>query len=265
MLRMRTIGALSAGMLAGLAVTSSLIANAAPAGATVVPVTCIAHRGNPTTHTEATMPTYNATLAAGLLHVDGDVRWSSTGYPYMLHNADMGLFGHPTVDLIDISGTTAVSYLSGSGDHIASLYEVRTAILANPGSTLEMELKTVPTSAQWTTLGTRIDDIRSRVTVTSFNLATVRAAQDRGYRTAFLTSTVTTSTASGVIDQDFSTITAQSVSDLADVGVSTEAWTPNTSADWTALAGKGVTVMNTDDAAGCVTWNAARMTAKRKR
>lgn len=258
MMRIRTIGALCALVL-------TLLAPAGGASATAQPVTCVAHRGAATTHTEETLPTYSAALAGGAIHLDGDVRWTSTGYPYLIHNADMGLFGHPDKDIADITGTVAVSYLSASGDHIASLWDIRQLLISNPSATIEIELKTVLSQAQWDMLGTRIDEIRSRVMVVSVNLDTVRTAQDRGYRTARHASSITRATSSPIVDQDYTTITAQSVADLADVGVVTEAWTPNSESDWTTLANKGVTIINTDDVFACLAWNDSRTLSLRRK
>jgi glycerophosphoryl diester phosphodiesterase len=204
------------------------------------------------------MPVYTSAAADGLTVLDGDVRWSSTGYPYMLHNADMGLFGHASVDLADISGTTASSYRATDGSQIASLYQVSQLLQLNPGVGLEVELKTTLTEAQWAMLATRLDPIRGMTTVTSFSLATVRAAQDHGYRTAYLVSAPTSSTAAPVVDQDYPTITRAEVLKLAAVGVNVEAWTPNTVSEWNALADLGVTAINTDDPRACVTWAAGR-------
>jgi glycerophosphoryl diester phosphodiesterase len=243
------------------AITPVLLASTASAGTR--PIECVAHRGNPTTHTEETMPTYNAILGTTPDAIDGDIRWTSTGYPYMIHDATMGQFGHSTVNIADISGTTAVSYLSPAGDHIASLYEVKQALLDNPTVKLEVELKTVLTSAQWDMLATRLDPIRDRTTVTSFNLGTVRMAQDNGYRTAYLVSAPTTSTASHVVDEDYASITSTEIAKLKTVGVSVEAWspdpaTPDTSTDWNAALAKGVRTFNTDDEAGCMAWKVGK-------
>lgn len=233
--------------------------NAATSAHADTPVTCIAHRGGPTgSQAEETMPVYTSAAADGLTVLDGDVRWSSTGYPYMLHNADMGLFGHASVDLADISGTTASSYRATDGSQIASLYQVSQLLQLNPGVGLEVELKTTLTEAQWAMLATRLDPIRGMTTVTSFSLATVRAAQDHGYRTAYLVSAPTSSTAAPVVDQDYPTITRAEVLKLAAVGVNVEAWTPNTVSEWNALADLGVTAINTDDPRACVTWAAGR-------
>lgn len=234
-----------------------------PAGASTSSIECVAHRGNPTTHTEETMPTYTAILATDPDAIDGDIRFTSTDYPYMIHDATMGQFNHPSVDIADISGTTAVSYLSDSGDHIASLYEVRQALLSSPDVKLEVELKTVPTSAQWVMLANRLGPIVNRTTVTSFNLNTVRTAQDNGYRTAWLVEAPTTSTAAPTVDENYASITAGEVSGLNDVGVNVEGWAPDpahpdNSSDWNALLAKGVRTFNTDDEAGCMSWKVGK-------
>jgi glycerophosphoryl diester phosphodiesterase len=250
-------------VLGTAALCTSTFAFATPAGADTPPIECVAHRGNPTTHTEETMPTYSAILATNPDAIDGDIRFSSTGYPYMIHDASMGQFNHPSVNIADISGTTAVSYRSDSGDHIASLYEVSQALVAQPGMRLEVELKIVPTSAEWTMLASRLDPIRNRTTVTSFDLDTVRSAQDEGYRTAWLTDAPTTSAAAPTVDENYASITAGEVSGLNGVGVQVEGWapdpaTPDSASDWNALLAKGVRTLNTDDEVGCMSWKVGK-------
>jgi glycerophosphoryl diester phosphodiesterase len=242
------------GAAVGAIVAASAVICSGPAGATSGPVTCVAHRGAPEPgRTEQTESVYTAAIADGAPVIDGDVRFSSTDYPYMLHNADMGLFRSST-KLADITGTKAVSYTAPDGSHIASLFDVREIVLDHPGVRLEVELKTVPTPAQWERLHSRLDPIGDRVTVTSFDLSTVRTAQDEGFRAGYLAKTPTTITASAYVSQDFATITTANVNRLSARGVEVAAWTPNDAGQWESLYGMGVRTINTDDVRSCLTW-----------
>jgi glycerophosphoryl diester phosphodiesterase len=243
-----------------IAAVLAVLSAGTSAGATPPPITCIAHRGGPTTHTEETEPTYTDALDAGVIEVEGDVRWTSTGYPYMLHNADLGLFAHPAVNLADISGTTATgsTYVSTTGDHLMSLYSLRELLLLYPGTRLQAELKTTLTTAQWTMLASRLDPIKARVTITSFSKATVQAAQEHGYRTGLLSSTFDPTTEAPIFAQDFATLEPDDVAIHDGVGVTTQTWTIDTSTQWDAAATAGVTAIITNAPVACMTWEAAR-------
>jgi glycerophosphoryl diester phosphodiesterase len=245
---------------AGAAVLLAGLAMVGPAGAVPAPITCIAHRGGANTHTEETEQTYTDALDAGVIEVEGDVRWTSTGYPYLLHNADLGLFSHPTVDLVDISGTTATgpTYVSATGDKLMSLYALRELLLDHSGTRLQAELKTTLTAAQWTMLASRLDPVRARTTITSFSKATVQAAQEHGYRTGLLASTFDPTTEAPAFVQDFATLEPDDVAIHAGVGVSTQTWTIDTSTQWDEAAAAGVTAIITNQPAACMTWEAAR-------
>lgn len=244
-----------------ISVALALAMLAGPAQATGNPgAVCIAHRGNPTTHPEETIPTYDAALSAGWT-IDGDIRFTSTGYPMMLHDADLGLFGAPTVALDSVSQTVAQSYHSASGDAVESLNSVKAQMTTYTGTFGEFELKVNPTSAEWTIFNTRLGGLKDRVLITSFDVPTVREAQDQGYRTAVLVSTDTSATTAGLVDENAPAITGAHVAAMQSVGVETEAWwlstdTTDNPTGWDALYAAGVRRFNTDDNAGCLTWAA---------
>ncbi len=221
------------------------------------PITCIAHRGGAGDHTESTAGTFAEALTAGVLYWESDVRWSDTDYPYLLHDASLSLFGHPEILLADVSGATATSYTSASGDHLMSLYELRQLVV--PTSVhLQLELKTMPTAEQWIRLASRLDPIRDRVTLSSFSPATVRAAQDHGYRTALLAATDSVTTLAPTFIVEAAALTAADVSRHRAVGVDTQTYTPDTVAGWQDAAGAGVTAIITNQPAACEAWEAAR-------
>lgn len=230
---------------------------ASPAVATLpADIICIAHRGGETSHTEQTAFSYTTALTAGVPEVEGDVRWTSTGYPYMLHDSDMGLFGHPTVALSSISGSTATgpTYESVTGDKILSLYALRQQLVASPTTRTQLELKTVLTEAQWTMLATRLNPIKDRTTLTSFNKDTVQAAQEHGYRTGLLSSTFDETTEAPTFAINYNALEPDDVDIHKRVGVDTQTWTINTVAQWNDAASAGVTAIITDDPVGCMAW-----------
>jgi glycerophosphoryl diester phosphodiesterase len=223
-------------------------------------VRCIAHRaGNawsPAT-TEQTAESYAAAIAAGVPEIESDVRFTSTGYPYLLHDANLTLFDHPTVPLSTVSGTTATgpTYVSATGAQLFSLYSARQLLLASPTTLAQFELKTVPTEANWTMLASRLDPIKDRVTLTSFNPVTIQAAQEHGYRTGYLSSTFSESTEAPTWVQDYATLEPDDVDIHARRGVATQTWTIDTEAEWDAAAAAGVTGIITNDPVACLEWS----------
>jgi glycerophosphoryl diester phosphodiesterase len=222
-------------------------------------VVCVAHRGGnqwSPAHTEQTGATWEAALAAGVPVIEGDVRFTSTGYPYLLHDANLTLFGHPTVPLSTISGTVAsgATYVSTTGDKILSLYSAREKLLAAPDVRAEFELKTTLDADDWTMLASRLDPIRSRVTITSFSKATVQAAQEHGYRTGLLASTFEPTAEAPTYGINFAALEPDDVAIHAAVGVATSTWTIDTQTQWEDAAAAGVTHIITNDPAACMTW-----------
>jgi glycerophosphoryl diester phosphodiesterase len=241
-----------------LAFLPLLCLGAQPADSAAPPVECIAHRGGAHTgHTEETIPAYRAALALPV-QVEGDIRWTATGIPVLLHDPDLGVFGAPGVNVAAVSTTTAKTYRSPSGDVIATLYEVRQLLAATAGARAQLELKTALTAAQWVTLADRLNPVRVQVTITSFSLASVRAAQDHGWRTGLIGTGDTAATSAPIYVEASGNVDAASVARLRSVGVTTQAWTPDTPAAWDTAAAAGVSGVITDDPAGCRAWAAAR-------
>ncbi len=220
-------------------------------------ITCIAHRGGAGDHTESTAATFTAALDAGVTHWESDVRWSSTDYPYLLHDASLGVFGHPEIELADVSGATATMFVSPSGDHLMSLFELR-QLVAPTSVDLQLELKTPPTAEQWTMLASRLDPIRDRVTLSSFSPATVRAAQDHEYRTALLAATDSVTTLAPTFIVASTALSTADVSRHRAVGVDTQTYTLDTVTGWQDAASAGVTAIITNRPAACEAWEAAR-------
>lgn len=249
-------------LFAGVAVVAFNLLSGGSAQATApAEIVCVAHRGGnhwTPAHTEQTAETWDQAIAANVPVVEGDIRFTSTGYPYLLHDSTLGLFAHPSVALSSISGTTATgsTYVSASGDKLQSLYSAREKLLAAPGIRAELELKTTLDGDDWTMLASRLDPIKARVTLSSFSKATVQAAQEHGYRTSLLSSSFEATTEAPTYAIAFSALEPDDTAIHAAVGVSTSTWTIDTQTEWEDAAAAGVTSIITNDPAGCMTWAA---------
>jgi glycerophosphoryl diester phosphodiesterase len=247
--------------LLGIIAVVSLVPRAEAEATAPADVRCIAHRGGTAWtpgHTEQTDDTWDAALAAGVAEIEGDVRFTSTGYPYLLHDANLTLFGHGSVPISSVSGTTATgpTYVSASGDKLMSLYSARQKLVANPGVAAQFELKVEPTEDQWDMLANRLGPIKERTTITSFNRATIQEAQVRGYRTGLLSSTFSDTTEAPIFAINFNALEPDDVDIHSRVGVATQTWTIDTVAQWDDAAAAGVTAIITNDPAGCMAWSA---------
>lgn len=75
----------------------------------------IAHRGDPVTAVENTMPAFEAALAAGADMVELDVRLSRDGVPIVIHDGDLARIWNRPVPLNSLDAA-AVADLRGPGD-----------------------------------------------------------------------------------------------------------------------------------------------------
>lgn len=75
----------------------------------------IAHRGDPVTEVENTMPAFEAALAAGADMVELDVRLSRDGVPIVIHDADLARIWNRPVPLNSLDAA-ALADLRGPGD-----------------------------------------------------------------------------------------------------------------------------------------------------
>ena len=84
----------------------------------------IAHRGDPVTAVENTMPAFEAALAAGADMIELDVRLSRDGVPIVIHDADLGRIWNSPVPVNSLDAA-AVADLRGPGEvGIPTLEEV---------------------------------------------------------------------------------------------------------------------------------------------
>jgi glycerophosphoryl diester phosphodiesterase len=177
----------------------------------------------------------------------------------LLHDANLGLFGAPTVLIANITGTQALSYRAPDGSQIESLFSLSQQVLDTPGQTVLVELKTVPTASQWVTLGGRLLRMGTRVWVASFDPAVTAAAKAHGYQTAQIDAHATVRSAAAVralgtaYESEWSRLTPTLVSQLHAAGVTVYAYTADTSTQWERVVSLGVLPI-TDDPTGFRAW-----------
>lgn len=233
------------------------------APATAAGITVIAHRCNGATdiYTEQTQTACVKAVAAGATTIDGDLRWTSTNTPVMLHDPDLGVFGAPTVQINAVSYTAARQYVSAEGQVLSTLTQLRDLALAT-GVDLSIEPKTTMTTAQWDKTDTALAPVKDRVLLNSFTPATLTQAAARGYTRLALNANVDVAPAAvpagvGIVIQKASTIDAATVAALTAAGIQTWCFECDTPTSWTALTAMGVTGFATDDHDAAEVWLAA--------
>lgn len=209
-----------------------------------------AHRGGLHANLiENTALNFRAAAAEGRLAWEADVRFTSSNVPVILHNANLGLFGCPTKNINVTTMAAARACVAPNGQHITTLYEMLTE-LKTSGANAWLELKTEPTSAQWTELDGRLSAYRSRIVLESFLPAALLAASSRGYTTALLSTKAAqpTSLPAGTdwFAPMWTAVTADQVTTMHAAGVRVAVWTVST-LDRSAVA-EGVDEIISDDA-----------------
>lgn len=222
-------------LLAVLLAVAGALAVTTPASADAGPV-LIAHRGGD----RGTQNTLFAFMSSPAKTWEADIRWTASGWPVVLHDADLRVFGCPDVLIASVSILRARQC-----GPLLTLAQLVTAA-GSRGASLWVELKTTPSPAQWAELDARLKPIRSRVVVQSFSAARLKAASSRGYVTAFLTYSATTDLPAGTdwYAPAWATLTPGQVQEMHKRGLKVAVWTP-APGDWPALPA-GVSAIITD-------------------
>lgn len=238
------------------ALMAGMLLPTSPASA-ATDILCIAHRGGDETgHTEETIDTYRNSLDAGVPEVEGDIHFSSTGYPYLLHDTDMGVFDKDDVLLKDVSGTTAKTYVSDEGDVIASLAEVADLLRQYPDASAQFELKeTPPSQKSWDLINARIGDMKDRVRLSSFAASRLATAKASGYRTIYATNVDVKTKVAPTVAQNSSTLSTANIRAYHALGMKVAVWTPGSVARWNVWKARGVDEIYTDHGVACTNWN----------
>ena len=217
----------------------------------------MAHRCNGSVYTEQTSVGCTKAASKGATLLEGDVRFTSTGVPVMLHNADMGVFGAPTVLIGTISTTTAYGYVSSKGQNIMTLHQFRDLAVATD-SDIAVEPKVRPTAAQWDSIDLHLAGIKDRVLLNSFDRLTIADAAARGYTWLGMSTTndPTFPLPAGldVLFQNAAYIDAATVAAVQAAGVEMWCYVCDTPASWDAMTAMGVTGFSTDNHAAAQTW-----------
>lgn len=259
---------LTAGILAIL-LTASSTAMCAPRaeGVEAGDITIIAHRcnGNGGTYAEDSSVACVYAAATGAKILDGDIRFTSTSNPVILHNPDLGIFGAPEIDIDTVSTPVARSHLSPSNENMMTLTQFRDTVIATDTSA-SLETKSSVTAAQWTKINTILLPIKSKVFWSAFDLPTLELEHTFGYDTLALNTNTDVTSVPAYVDiviEKASMIDAANVSLLNSQGVEVWCFSCNTPEVWASMVSMGVTGFATDDHNAAEIWVDTMMSKKK--
>jgi glycerophosphoryl diester phosphodiesterase len=144
------------------------------------------HRGNIAMTPENSRAGIASAIKNGAYGIEFDVRFTRTGYPVVMHDSSMKRTTTCTSSVVEkITTTKFKSCLLSNKEHAPSLYEFLK--YGNSKSTkvrYELELKTVPTTAQGKLVLNRLDSfsMRSRVRIISFKTAALDKMKSLGWK-----------------------------------------------------------------------------------
>lgn len=236
---------------------------AAAAAATWPPdgITIVAHRCNGADYLEQSVVACTRAAATGARILDVDVRWTRTGVPIALHNADLGVVGAPSVLLANIDTPTALRYVAPELQNLGTIRQIRDVVVAS-GTQLSIEPKVNPTVAQWDALATALGPIRTQVILSSFDPAVLAEAAAEGYTQLALNSNVALLPSAvpvgvRVVLLKASVIDAWVVDPLNAEGIDVWCFECDTTTQFQVLGSAGVTGFATDDHDAAEVWLAA--------
>jgi glycerophosphoryl diester phosphodiesterase len=234
-----------------------------PAGWNGTAYTIVAHRCNGSVYTEQTSVGCVKAAAKGATYLEGDIRFTSTGIPVMLHNPDMGVFGAPSVLIANITTTQAFQYVSPLNQNIMTLQQFKDLAVATD-SDMVVEPKVRPTAAQWDAIDARLGGIKDRVLMNSFDRLTIADAAARGYTWLGMSTTNDPTfplpVGLDVVFENAANIDAATVAAVKAAGAEVWCYVCDDPTSWAAMAALGVTGFSTDDHAGAQVWALANPT-----
>jgi glycerophosphoryl diester phosphodiesterase len=202
---------------------------------------------------ENTRESFRDAAASGSRLWETDVRFTSSDYPVLLHDDNLGKFGCADVKIVAVSVPKARRCAAANGQTVTTLFEF-VADLEEFDAQAMVELKTVPTSGQWARLETALASVRDRVVVQSFQTEALLAASRRGYRTAALTARALTPSqlpkGTDWYAPAWATLTEAQADAMHSAGVKVVVWTPDCS-DWSRVPAAADALMSNDLPANC--------------
>ncbi len=221
------------------------------------PFTIIAHRCNGSVYTETTSVGCVKAAAKGATFLDGDIRFTSTDNPVMLHNEHLGIFGAPTVMIRNVSTTAASKYVSASNQNLMTLTQFRDTAVATD-SDLSLEPKVRPTAAQWDKVDAILAPVKSRVFMNSFDPRVLADARARGYTWLGLSTAddprLPLPAGVDVVVEQAAKVDAGTVRAVTATGVEVWCYACETPASWDAMAAAGVTGFATNQHDDAQAW-----------
>jgi glycerophosphoryl diester phosphodiesterase len=160
--------------------------NIQSAQATDQPMTVISHRCNVdgSSYVENTALQCIRSVAHGHTFLDGDIRFTSTGVPYILHDSTLALFNCSQA-ISSVSTPTALSCLADNKQQGQTLFQFMLSVkAAGPNARVSLEAKVNPTSTQWAAINTALSDAgvsKSQVLWNGFDRATLAEADGEGF------------------------------------------------------------------------------------
>lgn len=222
----------------------------------------VAHAGGDETAPQNTLTSYRSALKSGARVLETDVRFTKDGVPVILHGEDLSATttGTGPVDQWTIADLRSKVKVKGSNDPVPTLYELLS--VGKPyNSRYFVELKTHPTTSQWTAFNSRFDwlGVTSKSVVISFDKSTLVDAKQRGYTTGWIDELGDRDPAEVKPYGDYYlkhhwSVTSARVAKWRAAGLKVYAWTPDYAVHWKRMRWDRVEGVITNKPAGYLSW-----------
>lgn len=235
-----------ASLVSLLFIAVGMLFTAGPAAAAAcVTIPADAHRGGTEHYTENSRNAFRDAGNLGVKLWETDVQFTADDEPVIMHDDTVDRTTNGTGP---VSSFTAAQYASVDTDDDEPAPTLRELVndVAVDGAKVFVELKTVPTEAQWTTflaaLGSR--PIPGQIVVTSFDGATLLALQ--AHTTAYATGLIAelgdqtaasvTQYGAHILIKHHNAITAARMAAWTTGGLTVYSWTVDTVAEWDRMS-----------------------------
>jgi glycerophosphoryl diester phosphodiesterase len=273
----RVLAALSASALLGASacadgpprrpVANPVSAQAAAAGCVVLPP--VAHRGGTESYVENTGNAFRDAHNRGVSAWETDVRFTADDVPVLLHDPQVD---RTTSGSGDVSGLTYAQLMQMRTDDDQPVLTLRQFIndaQTDAASKLLVELKTLPTAAQWAAVNAALNSrpaVASRIILMSFDAATLSSAATNApsYQRALVQSTGDVEPNAvlpyaKILVKHQDAITTARLSKWRAAGLSVYAWTVDAQTGWERMAWyPGLSGVITNRPAAYLAWQRSR-------